>query len=73
MATPATRHIRRPGTQIDHLRVTRAKDFAETKAIVASDLFHKTGLRSYTLRRWTVSEGRYGLRVNYSDQTVTID
>ena len=33
----------------------------------------KTGLRSYTLRRWTVNEGSYGLRVNYSDQTVTIE
>jgi hypothetical protein len=25
-----------------------------------SDPFHKTGLRSYTLRRWAVNEGNYG-------------
>ena len=50
-----------------------AKDFAEAKAIAGSDPFHKTGLRSYTLRCWTVNEGSYGLCVNYSDQTVTIE
>ena len=32
-----------------------------------SDPFHKSGLRSYTLRRWTGNEGSYRLRVNYSD------
>lgn len=61
------------GTPAGGLIVIRAKDFAEAKAIADSDPFHKSGLRSYTLRRWTVNEGSYGLRVNYSDQTVTID
>ncbi len=55
------------------LIVIRAMDFAEAKAIADSDPFHKSGLRSYTLRRWTVNEGSYSLRVTYSDQKVTID
>lgn len=61
------------GTPAGGLIVIRAKDFAEAKAIADSDPFHKSGLRSYTLRRWTVNEGSHGLRVHYSDQTVTID
>jgi uncharacterized protein YciI len=61
------------GTPAGGLIVIRAKDFAEAKAIADSDPFHKSGLRSYTLRCWTVNEGSYGLRVNYSDQTVTIE
>jgi len=61
------------GTPAGGLIVIRAKDFAEAKEIADSDPFHRSGLRSYTLRRWTVNEGSYGLRVNYSDQTVTIE
>jgi uncharacterized protein YciI len=61
------------GTPAGGLIVIRAEDFAEAKAIADADPFHKSGLRSYTLRRWTVNEGSYGLRVNYSDQTVAID
>ncbi len=51
----------------------RSKDFAEAKAIADSDPFHKAGLRTYTLRRWTVNEGSYSIRVNYSDQSYAID
>jgi uncharacterized protein YciI len=61
------------GTPAGGLIVIRAKDFAEAKAIADSDPVDKTGLCSYTLRRWTVDEGGYGLRVNYSDQTATIE
>jgi hypothetical protein len=57
------------GTPAGALIVIGAKDFAEAKAIADSDPYQKTGLRGYTLR--TVNEGSYGLRVNYSDQTVT--
>lgn len=60
------------GTPAGGLIVIRAKDFAEARAIADSDPFHKAGIRSYTLRRWTVNEGSYSVRVNYSDQSVTI-
>src|SRR5579863_6421644 len=61
------------GTPAGALIVIRAKDFAEAKAIADSDPFHKSGLRTYTLRRWTINEGSYSVRVNYSDQSFTID
>ena len=61
------------GTPAGGLVVIRAKDFAEAEAVADCDPFHKSGLRRYTLRRWTINEGSYGLRVNYSDQTVTIE
>lgn len=60
------------GSPAGGLIVIRAKDFAEARRIADSDPFHKAGLRTYTLRRWTVNEGSYGLRVTYSDQRVTI-
>ena len=61
------------GTPAGGLIVIRAKDFTEAKAIADSDPFHKAGLRTYTLRRWTVNEGSYSIRVNYSDQSYSID
>jgi uncharacterized protein len=61
------------GTPAGGLIVIRARDFAAARAIADADPFHKAGLRTYTLRRWTVNEGSYGVRVNYSDQTVTIE
>jgi uncharacterized protein len=61
------------GTPAGGLIVIRAKDFAAATAIADSDPFHKAGLRTYTLRRWTVNEGSYSVRVNYSDQTVAIE
>ncbi|HUZ73306.1 MAG TPA: hypothetical protein VMU87_09980 [Stellaceae bacterium] len=50
----------------------RAEDCAVAREIADCDPFHKAGLRSDTLRRWTVNEGSYSVRVNYSDQSVTI-
>jgi hypothetical protein len=61
------------GTPAGGLIVIRAKDFAEARTIADRDPFHKAGLRTYTLRRWTVNEGSYGVRVHYSDQSVTIE
>ena len=61
------------GTRIGGMFVIRAESFAAAKAIADSDPLHKAGLRSYTLTRWTVNEGSYGIRVNYSDQSVTIE
>jgi uncharacterized protein YciI len=65
--------VNEDGTPAGGLIVVRAKDFAEARAIADRDPFHKAGLRTYTVRRWTVNEGSYGVRVNYSDQTVTIE
>jgi uncharacterized protein YciI len=61
------------GARVGGMIVIRAESFAAAKAIADSDPFHKAGLRTYTLMRWTVNEGSYGIRVNYSDQSVTIE
>jgi uncharacterized protein YciI len=61
------------GTRLGGMFVIRADSFAAARAIADSDPLHKAGLRTYTLTRWTVNEGSYGIRVNYSDQSVTIE
>jgi uncharacterized protein len=61
------------GTRVGGMIVIRAESFAAAKAIADTDPFHKAGLRTYTLTRWTVNEGSYSIRINYSDQSVSID
>jgi len=61
------------GTPAGGLIVIRAAPFAAAREIADADPLHRAGLRTYTLRRWTVNEGSYTVRVNYSDQTVIID
>ncbi len=61
------------GSAAGGLIVIRAESFAAAKAIADSDPYHRAGLRTYTLMRWTVNEGSYSVRINYSDQSVTID
>jgi uncharacterized protein YciI len=61
------------GARAGGLIIIRASSFAEARAIADSDPYHKNGLRTYTLTRWTVNEGSYTVRVNYSDQTMTIE
>jgi uncharacterized protein len=61
------------GSPAGGLIVIRAESFEAARAIADSDPLHKAGLRTYTIWRWTVNEGSYGVRVNYSDQSVTIE
>lgn len=51
------------GTSLAGSSSSGAEDFAEVKAIAACDPFHMTGLRSYTLRRWSANEGSDGAHV----------
>ncbi len=52
--------------------VVRAKDFDEARAIADRDPMHARGLRSSTIQRWVVNEGRYTVTVDYSDQRARI-
>jgi len=52
--------------------IIRAKSFAEARAILDEDVFHKAGLRSYKLFRWSLNEGSITVTINYSDQTARI-
>lgn len=54
------------------LIIIRADSFDAAKAIAESDPFHKRGLRTYTIERWQLNEGRYTVEVNYSDQSVNV-
>jgi uncharacterized protein YciI len=54
------------------LWIIRAKSFAEARAIVDRDIFHKTGLRHYQLYRWSLNEGSLTFTVNFSDQSAKI-
>jgi hypothetical protein len=65
--------VEEDGSPAGGLIVIRAESFAAARAIADSDPLHKAGLRSYTIRRWTVNEGAYSVRVNYSDQSVSIE
>lgn len=61
------------GTPASGMVVVRASSFVEARAIADADPMHKSGARTYTLRRWMVNEGGLSLRIHYSDQTVKID
>lgn len=52
--------------------IIRAASFVEARAILDQDVFHKAGLRTYKLFRWSLNEGSINLTINYSDQTVKI-
>lgn len=52
--------------------IIRATSFAEARSILDQDAFHKAGMRTYKLFRWSLNEGSINLTVNYSDQTVKI-
>ena len=53
--------------------IVRAASFAEARAILDQDVFHKSGLRTYKLYRWSLNEGSISVTINYSDQTAKID
>ena len=53
--------------------VLRASSFEEAEAIAQEDPLHKAGLRTFTLQKWRVNEGRITVTVDFSDQTMKIE
>lgn len=53
--------------------ILRAGSFEEAEAIARTDPLHAAGLRTFTLQKWRVNEGRITVTVNFSDQSMTID
>ena len=53
--------------------IIRAANETAARAIADRDPYHRGGFRSYRLERWKWSEGTFGLRVNYSNGTYSID
>jgi uncharacterized protein YciI len=58
--------------QGEGLTILRAASAAEARAIAEDDPFFKSGLRTFSLKEWTLMEGMLGLRVNFSDQTIEL-
>jgi uncharacterized protein YciI len=56
----------------DGLTILRAASVEEARLIAESDPFFVAGLRSFELREWTLMEGSFGVRVNFSDQSLEI-
>ena len=54
------------------LIVYRAQTLEAAKAITEADPMHKTGTRSYTIRRWLVNEGSLQLDIKLSAQRVRL-
>lgn len=52
--------------------ILRAADFAEARAIADADPMHRSGARTYTLRRWRMHEGRIAIAINLSDSSVEL-
>ena len=52
--------------------VFRATNMDEARELAANDPMHKTGARSFTLRKWLVNEGNLSLSVELSSGTVTL-
>ena len=54
------------------LTILRAANADEARALGEADPFFANGLRTFELKEWTLMEGSFGLRVNFSDQTVDV-
>jgi hypothetical protein len=52
--------------------IVRANSFEEADAIAKADPMHSSGVRTYKIQRWLLSEGSYTATVTYSDQRMTI-
>ena len=50
--------------------IYRADSLAAATALADADPMHKTGTRTYTIRRWLVSEGSFQLDIKLSAQSV---
>lgn len=54
------------------LTILRAASAAEARALAEGDPFFANKLRTFELKEWTIMEGKLGLRVNLSDQTIEV-
>ncbi len=52
--------------------ILRASSFEEAHALVAGDPMHKSGARSFVLRRWLINEGSLSLSVGLSTRSVSL-
>jgi uncharacterized protein YciI len=63
----------RDGKNIGGQIIVRAKSFDEAREIADSDPFHRAGFRTYGIERWSLNEGRIGITLGFSDQSMSLD
>jgi uncharacterized protein YciI len=56
----------------DGLTILRAGSADEARAIASADPFVTAKLRTFEVREWTLMEGSFGMKVNFSDQSLEI-
>ena len=56
----------------DGLTILRAASAEDARTIASADPFVVNKLRSFEVREWTLMEGSFGVKVNYSDQSLDI-
>ena len=62
-----------PGAPVgDGLTILRAANAEEASSIASADPFVTNKLRSFEVREWTLMEGSFGVKVNFSDQSLDI-
>ena len=54
------------------LTILRAESAEAARAIASKDPFVINKLRSFEVREWTLMEGSFGVKVNFSDQSLDI-
>ncbi len=52
--------------------ILRADSLDEARALAEGDPMHKSGARSFTLRRWLINEGSVTITTRLSGQTVAL-
>ena len=56
----------------DGLTILRAASADAARTIASTDPFVVNKLRSFEVREWTLMEGSFGVKVNFSDQSLDI-
>ena len=56
----------------DGMLVLRAGSLEEATELAANDPMHKSGTRSFTIRKWMINEGTVGITVGLSSGKVTL-
>ena len=54
------------------MTILRAASAEEARKIAEADPFVVNRLRTFEVREWTLMEGSFGVKVNFSDQSVEV-
>ena len=60
------------GAAGDGLTILRAGNADEARTIASADPFVVNKLRTFEVREWTLMEGSFGVKLNFSDQSIDI-